>query len=307
MTRRVPRRIQWSRLVPAGLLATVAFRACQSFVPHAPRVIASPERALAAGAVPALVEESVSDPFVAGKPGRAGGGGDDGPTPEEKIQVILYRSALVTTAICWWLIYTLDFFMTSGISIIDGSTQAAAIGVANVSASVAAIAAPTGSRVIAGVLLKLLGLATIVLAVLGLSAPGSLGAVAGPVCLVLVCAREVFWFGVFYKVDALWALLLFAGVAGLRFAATSASASEALAPESPAFESWDQMPTVPTLYDVRPVGPPLLLSFGCWVSLSVLAVAKLFEPIGEDLDEDGERWTKRSSRSLYDDPDPPGS
>ena len=35
-----------------------------------------------------------------------------------------------------------------------------------------------------------------------------------------------------------------------------------------AFEAWDEMPKFPALFDVRPVGPPLLLSFGCWISLS---------------------------------------
>ena len=37
------------------------------------------------------------------------------------------------------------------------------------------------------------------------------------------------------------------------------------------------MPTVPTLFDVRPVGPPLLLSFGCYISLSVSTLASLLE------------------------------
>ena len=69
------------------------------------------------------------------------------------------------------------------------------------------------------------------------------------------------------------------------------SVCKALAPETPAaalecscfpapgtedlvkqvFESWDQMPTVPTLFDVRPVGPPLLVSFGCYISLAAAA------------------------------------
>ena len=29
------------------------------------------------------------------------------------------------------------------------------------------------------------------------------------------------------------------------------------------------------------------------VSLFVLSFSKLFEPVGEDLDEEGERWSKR--------------
>ncbi|CAE7893334.1 unnamed protein product [Symbiodinium necroappetens] len=263
------RRVVWAHV--AVLAATLLrFNASNAFAPspsHPGRL----ER-LRPAAVPAVVEEPISDPFVSGKPGRAGGGGDGGPTPQEQAQVIVYRAALATTALCWCLTYTLDFFMTSGISVIDGSIQAAALAVADVSGSIAAIAAPTGSRLVAGVLLRLLGSITLALAVLGLSAPGMVGAVAGPCCLVLVCAREIFWFGWSYKVDAIFSLILFAGVAGLRFAASSVSTSEALAPDTPVFESWDQMPTVPTLFDVRPVGPPLLVSFGCYISLSVQAI-----------------------------------
>eukprot|EP00439_Symbiodinium_sp_Y106_P057164 s3681_g8.t1 len=241
------RRVAWP---PVAILAALLlrFNASNAFAP-APSHTGRLER-LRPAAVPAVVEESISDPFVSGKPGRAGGGGDGGPTPQERVQVIVYRAALATTALCWCLTYTLDFFMTSGIS-------AAALAVADVSASIAAIAAPTGSRLVAGVLLRLLGSATLALAALGLSAPGMVGAAAGPCCLVLVCAREIFWFGWSYKVDAIFSLILFAGVAGLRFAASSVSTSEALAPETPVFESWDQMPTVPTLFDVRPVGPPV--------------------------------------------------
>lgn len=49
------------------------------------------------------------------------------------------------------------------------------------------------------------------------------------------------------------------------------------------------------------VGPPLPFPFVSAMSLFVTASAKLLEPVGEDLEEEGEQWTKRSSRSLYDD------
>ncbi len=39
---------------------------------------------------------------------------------------------------------------------------------------------------------------------------------------------------------------------------------------SEVFETWEDMPKVPTLFDVRPIGPPVPLSFACWISLSVL-------------------------------------
>ncbi|CAJ1426716.1 unnamed protein product [Effrenium voratum] len=204
---------------------------------------------------------------------------------------------------CWVVVWALDFLTTSGIDL-SGSTQVAAMGLADAGAGVAALVAPCGSRLALGVTLRLLGLCTLAAVALGLTGPGSPGALAGPCCLVLVCAREIFWHGWFYKVDALWGALCFSGLAALRLAALSQSTSEALAPEVPAFETWDEMPKFPALFDVRPVGPPLLLSFGCWISLSVLALGKFLEPIGEDLDEAGERWSKRSSRSFYDDEEP---
>eukprot|EP00435_Cladocopium_sp_Y103_P033694 s2932_g8.t1 len=213
--------------------------------------------------------EDASEAFV-GKPGRAGGGGG-GPTPEEKLQVLLYRVALAVTAVCWTLVYTLDFFMTSGISIIDGSVQAAALVLADVSAAVALLAAPTGSRLVAGLAFRLLGFSTLLLVALGMTK--GLGAVPGPLCVVLICAREIFWFGWFYKVDAIWGALCFALVLAWRLALANESTSEVLAPELPVFESWEDMPKVPTLFDVRPVGPPVPLSFACWISLSVTALS----------------------------------
>ena len=44
------------------------------------------------------------------------------------------------------------------------------------------------------------------------------------------------------------------------------------------FETWEDMPKVPTLFDVRPIGPPVPLSFACWISLSVLDSGQPSEP-----------------------------
>eukprot|EP00971_Amphidinium_carterae_P251431 4990863-Amphidinium_carterae.1 len=101
--------------------------------------------------------------------------------------------------------------------------------------------------------------------------------------MVLVCAREIFWFGLAYKVDAAIALLAHSAVLLLRM-------SLAVSPSS-----------LGTLLEDGAVGPPLPLSFVAALSSSVLAASKLFETVGEDLDEEGERWRKPSSRSLYDD------
>lgn len=286
------------RVARATLAFLLVFGSPTSFVPwHGQQLGRAPTQVRASSVGVPVPKDSTTDAFV-GKPGRAGGGGGDGPTPEEKLQVLLYRVALAVTAVCWTLVYTLDFFMTSGISIIDGSVQAAALAFADVSAAVALLAAPTGSRLVAGLCFRLLGAGTLLLVGLGMTQ--GFGAVPGPLCVVLLCAREIFWFGWFYKVDALWGALCFVAVCAWRLTLATESTSEVLAPEIPAFETWEDMPKVPTLFDVRPIGPPVPLSFACWISLSVLASGKIFEPLGEDLDEAGERWSKRSSRSLYD-------
>ncbi|CAL1162089.1 unnamed protein product, partial [Cladocopium goreaui] len=74
-------------------------------------------------------------------------------------------------------------------------------------------------------------------------------------------------------VDAIWGALCFTAVLAWRLALANESTSEVLAPELPVFESWEDMPKVPTLFDVRPVGPPVPLSFACWISLSVTALS----------------------------------
>lgn len=235
------------------------------------------------------------------KRGRGGGKGD-GPTPEETAQVVVYRLALCVTALCWWLAYSLDFFMTSGISIIDGSVQAQAFSVADVCAGVAAIVAPTGSLVVAGVILKALGTLSVLATPLGLAGKGALGSVLGPLCLALVCAREIYWFGIGFKVDAALSILVFLAVALLRasdatdgntgFGTLMPPTEEVLYAEG---RSLNNMPA-----EVEPVGPPIPLSFLGSVVITVVAFGKVFENVGEDLDEEGEQFAKRSSRGYFD-------
>lgn len=244
--------------------------------------------------------------LLSGKKGRAGGDGPGGPTPLERLQVLIYRLALIIAGLAWWAAYALDFFMTSGISVIDGSLQMQALGVADACAGLAALVAPTGSAIAAGILLRLMGALALGS---GLAGAGALGSLAGPACVVLVCAREVWWFGLAYRAGAASAVLVFAVVAALRASTMLdigagygtgplwSSSSENLPPEdSQSNYLGGSIPTIPT--EVQPVGPPVPLSFVASVNLTVLAFSKIFEPIGEDLDEDGEKWAKRSSWSL---------
>lgn len=205
--------------------------------------------------------------------------------------------------------------MTSGITIIDGSTQTLALTLADVSAGMAALAVPTGSALLAGALLRLLGASAIGATALGFAVPGMFGSVLGPACLVVIAAREIFWFGLAYKADAACAVLIFLAVALLRTSVVaepvgpSTKLAELSPVVSPAPEGRgsnldlanryvEALATIPG--EVQPIGPPVPLSFVASVSLTTLSFGKVFEPIGEDLDEEGEQWAKRSSRSLYD-------
>ena len=91
------------------------------------------------------------------------------------------------------------------------------------------------------------------------------------------------------EVDALGAVLCFTAVCAWRLSSSQATPSassksylEVQAPEIPApgqaqgcleyepeaYDSWEDMPKFPMLYDVKGVGPPGPLSFGCWISLA---------------------------------------
>mmetsp|Transcript_82368 Transcript_82368/g.257240 ORF Transcript_82368/g.257240 Transcript_82368/m.257240 type:complete len:137 (+) Transcript_82368:103-513(+) len=98
--------------------------------------------------------------------------------------------------------------------------------------------------------------------------------------MVLLCSREIFWFGLGYKLDALVTTALFTVVLLLRLAAAQGGA--------------------PPL-EARPEFDPL----SAWSALSsgVLAFGKLFSPLAVDVEEEGELWSKRASRPLDGDED----
>lgn len=194
-------------------------------------------------------------------------------------QVLIYRFALLGVSLGWGLAYNLSFLASSGLQVDDGSIQAMALAAADASAGLAASVVPVGSAFLAGVLLRLLGVSTIAAAIVN-AGQGGLPAVAGPACMVMLCAREIFWFGVGYKLDALLAAAIFSVVLVFRVSAAQGSALplEAMS----AFE-------------------PL----SAWGALSggVLAFGKFFTPLGDDLEEEGQLWSKVSSRPLGGDED----
>jgi len=201
----------------------------------------------------------------------------------DTLQVVVYRLALVVAASAWFAVYSLDFFMTSGIDIIDGSVQASALSLFDLCAGVAALLAPTGSLVLAGAVLRAVGATALFGIALSATGAGSAGSLLGPACIILVFAREIYWFGIWYKSDCLVGILVFAGVFFLRLSALDQGMGDVLS-------SVDG--------GVAPVGPPVPLSFIGATSMFVSGVGKLFEPLGEDLDEEGEQWAKRSSTPL---------
>lgn len=271
----------------------------------------------ASAAASASVAAPVEIPLK-GEIGRSGGGDGDGPTPGEQLQVISYRVALVLTALCWWLTYTLDFFMTSGVTIIDPGMQLSALLFGDVCAGFAALIVPTGSFLLAGVVLRLLGLATLASVALGAVGAGKVGSLLGPICMILICAREVLWFGLAFKGDAAFAVVLFATALFLR----ASYVFDGVEPEAGAstgtngrditllrqnevqwLSRWQELELPPYSGSVPPVGPPLPVSFLISASLTVLSFGKAFATIGEDLDEEGEQFFKQSSVFIDDDRD----
>jgi len=279
-----------------------------------PRCRGSHKKIQVAATSTVVAPSKVGNPLT-GKVGKAGGDDGDGPTPEEQAQVFIYRTALVVMATSWWVMYSLDFFMTTGVSLIDGSVQSAALSLADACAGIAALFAPTGSALAAGVLMRLCGLASLLSVLFGAAGPGTIGAVVGPASVVLICAREIFWFGLAYKIDALICIFSFAAVAILRASSITVNevgfsndANSTMTLQQKQTETADgvlwNLPSIQP--EVQPVGPPIPLSFVASVGVTVMSFGKIFEPVGEDLDEEGEQWNKRSSDSLYGDDDVQG-
>lgn len=272
-------------------------------------------RSVALSAASATVAARSEPPLpLTGKVGKAGGDDGDGPTPAEQVQVVSYRLAIIFIALSWWAAYTLDFFMVSGINFIDPGLQKSILEFADLCAGLAALTVPTGSALLAGVLLRILGISAIASVLLGATGAAKAGSLLGPACVMLVCAREVFWFGLASKADAALTVLLFVVVTALR----ATLVVDGIAPQASTSNTgtngrditllrdnelqwlsrWQELELPPYEGSVPPVGPPLLVSFLISSSTSVLAFSKVVRPIGEDLDEEGEQFFKRSSGSL---------
>lgn len=172
---------------------------------------------LTASAAAAAAAPQFESPLLGlkGKTGKAGGDDGGDPTPAERLQVVLYRVALMLMALSWISTYILDFFMTTAVPI-DPGMQKSTLEFADFCAGFAALVVPTGSFLILGVVLKLVGMSSIACVVLGATGAAKVGSLAGPVCVILTCAREIYWFGLANKIDAASTLLLFLVVLALR-------------------------------------------------------------------------------------------
>ncbi|CAE8613456.1 unnamed protein product [Polarella glacialis] len=240
-----------------------------------------------------------------GKAGKAGGGGGGGPTPGERLQVLSYRIAFFLAACNWAVTYTLDFLMTSGVNIIDPGMQKAALEAGDLCAGVAALAAPTGSLLVFGAALKLFGISTVACTLLGATGAAKVGSLLGPACVVLLCAREIYWFGLSSRTDAVLALLMFITVtilrgnlvltgigleAGAALTGTNARDVTLLRENELQWLSrWQELELPPYTGSVPPVGPPLVVSFLTSATIQVLSFGKLVIPIRDDLNEGGEK------------------
>jgi len=259
-----------------------------------------------------LVEPRSDLQFPTTKKGRGGGPGG-GPSELQKVQVIVYRSALILSALAYFAAFFLDFLggniigwsqiipTTAGAAAADSQVASYVITasrVADILAAVAALAVPMGSLLIGRITLTLLGALSVGVAAFGLGGPGTLGAAAGPVCIMMILAREVYWFGLSFKVDAALGILLFAAVAILRSSA-GAESSSGLAPDALTREEDLYLGIAAATDDaVTAMGPPLPLEGLSATVLLLVSFGKLLASIGEDVDEEGEQWQKSSTNMV---------
>jgi len=138
-------------------------------------------------------------------------------------------------------------------------------------------------------------------ALLGATNAADGGSLLGPLCVVLVCAREVYWFGLESRVDAVGTMICFAVVLALRgdlvrtgidYDAGNASTGTNARDVSTLRENelqwlnrWQELQLPPYTGSVPPVGPALPLSFILSATTGVLACAKAIDPIPDDLNE----------------------
>lgn len=258
----------------------------------------------------AYVEPASKPLFSTAKKG-SGGGQGGGPSDLQKLQVLVYRLAFFASATAYLAAFVLDFLGGNliGWSVITPDTAGAAaldsqvadyaktaLRLGDLAIGVAALAVPMGSLVAGRVLLWLLGFLTVAVAALGASAPGMPGALIGPVCVGLILAREIYWFGLDFKVDAALGLLLFSGIVAIRISDVMMPSNSigAQVPERLATEE-DLVYGIAAATETTALGPPLPLSALSSSMLLLSSFGKLFESIGEDIDEEGNQWQKRSS------------
>lgn len=246
---------------------------------------------VAAAATSTAAADIPRNPLVSDQVGKAGGGNGDEPTPEEQLQVAVYRLSLFVCALSWLAVFNLDFLMTSGVDIIDGSLQVSILKAADAFAGVAACFVPTGSLIGAGALLKLFGLAAIGSSCLDAVEFQALGKLAGPSCLVLIFAREIYWYGLAVRGGLIVGVLTFAYIALLRFNAPMSGVEQTSMVDPSTSTYWACSGT-------SPIGPPVVISGLGSLQTFVTAFSKAFDPVGEELDEEGEKGFKRSSRDL---------
>lgn len=232
------------------------------------------------------------NPLISEKKGRAGGGGDgDEPTPLETLQVLIYRGTLIVVAGNLYQLLTLDFFGSVDPS---GSQQLACMQQADLFSGAAAFVAPSGSLIGLGLVLRAFGLAAMASKGFTFLGLGLLGKVAGPVCLLLILAREIYWYGVEFRGGLVLAIPAFAAIAVLRSQESPLPGNLEAIDYGTSYSSAD----LPQMVEPHEVGPPLPLSFLTATVIFTVAVSKVFDPIALDLDEEGNMFTKKSSRDL---------
>jgi len=168
--------------------------------------------------------------------------------------------------------------------------------VVDIFSGIAALAVNAGSLATPFLAVRALGLVALAKPVLSTLGLGKLSALAGPLCLVAVTGRELYWSGVQSMPLPLISMPAFMAVAYLRLIASPSGEIPAPTLElEPALTGDAYLDALPVAKVPVPVGPPSPLNFLAAGSIWTISLQKLVESPGAEFEEEGDAYTKPSA------------
>lgn len=214
----------------------------------------------------------------------------------EWAQVIVYKLALVTSGLLWLFVCASDLLLLGGGDLVDKKPAASCLEVVDIFSGIAALAVNAGSLATPFLAVRALGLVALAKPVLSTLGLGKLSAVAGPLCLVAVTGRELYWSGILSMPLPLISMPAFMAVAYLRLIASPSGEIPAPTLElEPALTGDAYLDALPVAKVPVPVGPPSPLNFLAAGSIWIISLQKLLESPGADFEEEGDGLTKPSA------------